>query len=79
MKKTVKVGEEITLPKAEITDNDTAADKILSYVYVLKGNFRKELVGEIYKFTEAGEYKIRYVAYDANQNYTVVEFTVICK
>jgi len=79
MKKTVKVGEEITLPKAEITDNDTAADKILGYVYVMKGNFRKELVGETYTFTEAGEYKIRYVAYDANQNYTVVEFTVICK
>lgn len=79
IKKTVKVGEEITLPKAEITDNDTSADKILSYVYVLKGNFRKELAGETYTFTEAGEYKIRYVAYDANQNYTVVEFTVICK
>ena len=26
-----------------------------------------------------GEYKIRYSAYDKNQNYTVVEFTVICK
>lgn len=79
VKATVKVGDEITLPKAEITDNDTAADKILGYVYVLSGNNRKELVGETYKFETAGEYKIRYVAYDANQNYTVVEFTVICK
>lgn len=77
--KTVKAGDEITLPKATITDNDTAAENIISYVYVLKGNNRKEIVGETYKFTTAGEYKIRYVAYDVNQNYTVVEFTVICK
>ena len=75
----VKVGDEITLPKATITDNDTAADKILSYVYVVKGNNRKQIVGDTYKFTAAGVYKIRYVAYDANQNFTIVEFTVECK
>ena len=79
MAQTVKVGDEITLPKATITDNDTPQDKILSYVYVVKGNNRKQIVGDTYKFTTAGEYKIRYVAYDANQNYTVVEFTVVCK
>ena len=79
VEQTVKVGDEITLPKATITDNDTPQDKILSYVYVVKGNNRKQIVGDTYKFTTAGEYKIRYVAYDANQNYTVVEFTVVCK
>ena len=79
VKTTVKVGEEISLPKAEITDNDTPADKITAYIYVIKGNYQKKLISETYKFEEAGEYVIRYVAYDKNQNYTVVEFTVICK
>lgn len=79
IKATVTVGEEITLPRAEITDNATASEDIISYVYVLYGNNRKELAGETYTFKEEGEYKIRYVAYDANQNYTVTEFTVICK
>lgn len=79
IKATVKVGQEITLPKAKITDNDTSAEEITSYVYVVKGNNQKKLLGDTYKFTEAGEYKIRYSAYDKNQNYTVVEFTVICK
>ena len=79
IKATVKVGQEITLPKAKITDNDTSAEEITSYVYVVKGNNQKKLLGDTCKFTEAGEYKIRYSAYDKNQNYTVVEFTVICK
>lgn len=79
IKSSVKAGEEITLPVAEITDNETAADQITSYVYVIKGNNRKSLIGGTYKFTEAGEYKIRYVAYDVHQNYTVVEFTVTCR
>ena len=45
----------------------------------VKGNNRKQIVGDTYMFTSAGEYKIRYVAYDANQNYTVVEFAVNCR
>lgn len=79
IKATASVGEEIALPEAEISDNDTATDKITSYVYVVKGNYEKKLVSGSYKFEEAGEYVIRYVAYDKNQNYTVVEFTVVCK
>ena len=79
VKSSVKVGEELVLPKAEITDNSTAAEDIVSYVYVIYGNNRKQLVGETYTFKEAGEYKIRYVAYDSNQNYSVTEFTVICR
>ena len=79
IKANVKVGEEISLPAAEITDNATPAEEITSYIYVLKGNNRKQLIEGTYKFTEAGEYKIRYVAFDAYQNYTVVEFTVHCK
>lgn len=79
VKANVRIGEEITLPKAAITDNDTPEGKIVSYVYVVKGNNRKQIVGDTYMFTSAGEYKIRYVAYDANQNYTVVEFAVNCR
>ena len=79
IKARVSVGEEIALPVAEISDNDTATDKITSYIYVVKGNNEKKLVSGSYKFEEAGKYIIRYAAYDKNQNYTVVEFTVICK
>ena len=79
IKAAVKTGEEITLPTAEITDNATPAEEIASYIYVIKGNNRKQLAGKTYKFTEAGEYIIRYVAYDSYQNYTVAEFTITCK
>ena len=79
IKAKVSVGEEIVLPEAEISDNNTATAKITSYIYVLKGNNEKKLISGSYKFEEAGKYIIRYVAYDNNQNYTVVEFTVICK
>ena len=79
IKARVSVGEEIALPVAEISDNDTATDKITSYIYVVKGNNEKKLVSGSYKFEEEGKYIIRYAAYDKNQNYTVVEFTVICK
>lgn len=79
IKAAVKAGEEITLPTAEITDNATPAEEIASYIYVIKGNNRKQLAGKTYKFTEAGEYIIRYVAYDSYQNYTVAEFTITCK
>ena len=79
IKSKVSVGEEISLPEAEISDNNTATDRITTYIYVLKGNNEKKLVRGSYKFEKAGKYIIRYVAYDNNQNYTVVEFTVICK
>lgn len=79
IKARVSVGEEIALPEAEISDNNTATERITSYVYVLKGNNEKKLISGSYRFEEAGKYIIRYVAYDNNQNYTVVEFTVICK
>ena len=79
IKSTVKVGDSITLPTAEISDNDTASEEIISYCYVYYGNYQKKLLDDTYKFETAGEYKIRYVAFDNSQNYTVVEFTVVCK
>ena len=58
--------------------NEEAYDKMLE-LKQKEGNYQKKLVSEAYKFEEAGKYIIRYTAYDKNQNYTVVEFTVICK
>ena len=76
----VKVGTTLTLPEAEYSDNNTKTDKLLSYVYVLYGNNRKELVKDgSYTFKTAGKYTIRYVVYDEYQNYTVAEFTVIAR
>ena len=80
MPSTVKVGGTITLPEAKITDNATLTEKILSYVYVYYGNNIRTLVKNgSFTFKKAGEYTIRYVAYDEFENYTIAEFTVICK
>ena len=80
MPSTVKVGGTITLPEAKITDNATLTEKILSYVYVYYGNNIRTLVTNgSFTFKKAGEYTIRYVAYDEFENYTIAEFTVICK
>ena len=76
----VEVGTTLTLPEAEYSDNYTSTDKLLSYVYVLYGNNRKELIKDgSYTFKTAGEYTIRYAVYDEYQNYTVAEFTVIAR
>ena len=80
MPSSVRVGETLTLPEATITDNAAAKEKILSYVYVCYGNNIRTLVTTgSYTFKEAGEYIIRYVAYDEFENYAIAEFTVICK
>ena len=76
----VKVGTTLTLPEAEYSDNYTSTDKLLTYVYVLYGNNRKELIKNgTYTFKTAGKYTIRYAVYDEYQNYTVVEYTVIAR
>ena len=76
----VEAGTTLTLPEAEYSDNNTATDKLVSYVYVLYGNNLKELVkGGSYTFKTAGKYTVRYVVYDEYQNYTVAEFTVIAR
>ncbi len=80
MPSVVSVGQTVTIPVATVTDNSTAENKILAYVYVYYGNNIRTLVtGDSYTFKEAGVYKIRYVAYDAFENYSIAEFTVVCK
>ena len=80
IKTEVSVGETLTLPAAEISDNASAADKITSYIYALYGNNVKELITDrTFTFEKKGVYIIRYVAYDAFENYTTVEFTVTCR
>lgn len=74
---TVKVGETLIIPAVSATDN--ATKECLTYVYVLHGNFLKELVYGDYTFESAGEYILRYVAYDDVQNYSVMDFKIICK
>lgn len=75
----VKAGETIAIPEMTVTDNASSPEKILTYVYVYYGNNLTKLVSGSYTFKESGEYKIRFVAYDEYQNYTITEFTVICK
>lgn len=78
MPKFVSVGTEITLPKYEVSDNITEKESIQTYIYVIYNNYQKKMIVDKYKFEKAGEYVIRYVAYDADFNCTIVEFKVVC-
>ena len=83
----VAVGEKINLPKASATDND-GVENVLLQVCVLTPSARYIQVAfatgvdfegtTCAEFTEAGEYKVRYIATDNYGNYTVKEFAVTC-
>ncbi len=77
LKSEVSVGETVTFSPVVATDN--SATELLTYIYVSYGNFIKELVVDEYTFSEKGEYIVRYVAYDNNQNYSMVEYVITCK
>lgn len=77
LKSEVKIGETIKISEVSATDNVT--EECLVYVYVLYGNYHKELVYGDYTFNKAGEYIIRYVAYDGMQNYSVIDYKISCK
>lgn len=76
--KSVSVGTEIELSDYKVTDNVTEQEDIQTYIYVVYENYQKKMLSDKYKFEKVGEYVIRYVAYDADTNCTIVEFKVLC-
>lgn len=71
---TAKIGQTIELPKCIATDNLT--EECITYVYLIKGNFHKELVYEKYTFTEKGDHHFVYAARDDAGNITTVTYIV---
>ena len=76
---TVKVGDEIDIPKATFTDNISLNEDCKSFVYVSYGAFLKDLVNDKYKFTQKGEYIFTYSVWDAVGNCTTIKYVVTCK
>ncbi|MBE7082970.1 MAG: hypothetical protein E7373_00020 [Clostridiales bacterium] len=79
MKATVKVGEEITIPKMTVTDNYSTEDKMITYTYVSYGNFLKRLVYDTWKFESVGVYEFTFTAWDEQSNCTTVKYVVTCE
>ena len=75
----VKVGETVTFNKAEIVDNNQK--DVVSWIYVIHGNFQRTTLDQERKFTfeKAGTYIVKYGAEDKDGNFTVVTYTVICE
>lgn len=74
----VSVGKEQLLPEMTATDNFT--EKCTTWISVMYGNNQKDIVVDgKYTFEETGEYVIQYGAMDADGNYTIIEYTVVCK
>lgn len=69
-----KVGDTVTLPQATAIDNYDLSVKL--YIFVVKPNGKREVYNNNYTFTETGEYRIIYYAYDKNYNFNQKEFIV---
>ena len=76
IKSTAKVGDEIKIPTPTVTDNVEGTYRTQVYicsplnVYILYNS------KNTYKFTQSGEWKIIYLAYDGNENESVKTFTI---
>jgi hypothetical protein len=84
---TATVGAKFVLPGAKATDNDGAENVDIQvcvltpsgrYVQVMVASGVEVEGATSYDFTEAGDYKVRYIATDKYGNYAVKEFTVTC-
>ncbi len=74
----VEVGETYKFPQVKFTDNSN--DNCTTWIYLTFGNYQKALVKDNeYKFDKKGEYEVKYVAMDQSGNYTIINYTVVCK
>ncbi len=74
-----EVGDKINIPEATITDNAEGNYRLQIYVCTPLNVYTLYNSKNTYKFTMVGEWKIIYLAYDANENETVKTFTVKVK
>ena len=75
----VKVGATVTLPGASATDNNTKAPVIRIFVISPNRDMRMLDVSRTFIAAGAGQYIVRYYAYDDCANYAVREFVVIAE
>lgn len=73
---TAEEGDEIYVPQATITDNVKGNYRLQIYICSPLNVYTLYNSNNTYEFNEVGEWKIIYVAYDANENETVKTFTV---
>ena len=76
------VNDTITLPAMNVEDNrpDYGKNVTTKYIFVVRQMRRESFSeGDTYTFTEAGNYQIRYVAYDASFNRTIKTFDIVVK
>ena len=79
VQKTVKKGENISLPVPTVTFADDSEENIFYIVCIEPDNqYRYVEAGESITATKTGLYEIRYLAIDAYGNHSLVEYEVIC-
>ena len=81
IKTTAKVGDVLTLPTYNVTDNKTQDSKLLKYVYLSTPTFGYKTisVGDdmgTYIFQVEGDYTLVYFAMDDSSNYSYKTFTI---
>lgn len=76
----VVVGQTITLPMAEVSDNITFdLEKMPTFIYVKYGDyFRDTVYGNTFTFNAVGEYVFTYAVWDEAGNHTTVKYVVNC-
>ena len=73
---TAKVGEAVSIPQAQITDDYDETPDTLIYVRALEDNSMHIVKENEYTFKEAGVYEVIYYAMDSENNATTKSFTV---
>ncbi len=77
---TAKVGDKVYLPKWNVSDDKTAADKLVTGIYVVCPNGKIETLDREknvgFVASEVGEYQVLYFVYDEEGNQTVKAYTV---
>lgn len=71
-----KVGAEITIPTFTVSDDTTASENIKTKVYMLTPTGTFENVDTTYVFNSTGKYILRYIAFDALNNYTITDYVI---
>lgn len=78
IKSVVEVGETLTLPKPQVSDNYT--EKCSCYIYIVSDQYQSDYINNYsYTFKDKGDYLIRYVVHDEYMNTVVVEFKISCR
>ncbi len=82
VKSEVKVGEEVTIPEFDYSDNITSKENLKIWISISvpgEMSYRMVEMGDKFKFEMAGTYYVRYSVIDEFYNITTVEQIIVCK